>query len=131
MSRSSSHETRLAVIERPQPDLLLVRYREGITFSSEGIAEVIAACEQLTDGAPFGLVSILPGSGDMSLDAMQQEHSTEGFGRQVRAHAIVPSDNLFKRLSEIHYDYHPQQHDVRMFATEGEAVEWVRAMLEE
>lgn len=125
----SMHVTRLATIERQRPDVLLIRYHEETTFDNEGIAEVIAACERIAASEEFGVVSVLPENGEMSLAAMQQEHSTEGFGRRVRAHAIVALGNLFRKLSEIHYNYHPQEHEVRMFATVEEAVTWVQARL--
>lgn len=123
------HETRLAVVERPHPEVLIIHYREDIAFDSEGIAEVIATCERVAGREAFGLVSVLPENGDMNLEAMQQEHSTEGFGVRVRAHAIVPLGNLFRKLAEIHYNYHPQEHEVRMFSTVEEAVGWVKARL--
>lgn len=125
----STHETRLATIVRQRPDVLLIRYHEGITFDNEGIAEVIGACERIAGSEEFGVVSVLPENGEMSLAAMQQEHSTEGFGRRVRAHAIVALGSLFRKLSEIHYNYHPQDHEVRMFGTIEEAVTWVQARL--
>lgn len=125
----SMHETRLATIERQRPDVLVIRYREEITFDVEGIAEVISTCERVAGREEFGVVSVLPENGEMSLAAMQQEHSTDGFGKRVRAHAIVASGNLFRKLSEIHYNYHPQEHEVRMFGTVDEAVTWVQARL--
>lgn len=126
----SFHDTPLATIERQQPGVLIIRYREGITFDNEGIAEVITMCERIAGRDEFGVVSVLPENGEMSLAAMQQEHSTEGFGRRVRAHAIVAQASLFRKLSEIHYDYHPQEHEVRMFGTLEEAVNWVQARLD-
>jgi hypothetical protein len=125
----STHETRLATIVRQRPDVLLIRYHEGITFDNEGIAEVIGTCERIAGREEFGVVSVLPENGEMSLAAMQQEHSTEGFGRRVRAHAIVALGSLFRKLTEIHYNYHPQDHEVRMFGTIEEAVTWVQARL--
>lgn len=127
----SSHGTRLALIDQHQPNLLIIRYREDIAFDSAGIAEVIAACERITGAREFGMISVLPESGDMSLDAMQQEHSTEGMNQRVRAHALVASDSLFKKLATIHYDYHPQEHQVRMFGSLPEALEWVQARLDD
>lgn len=105
------------------------RYHEGITFDNEGIAEVVGTCERIAGSEEFGVVSVLPENGEMSLAAMQQEHSTEGFGRRVRAHAIVALGSLFRKLSEIHYNYHPQDHEGRMFGTIEEAVTWIQARL--
>lgn len=126
----SFHETRLAIVERRAADLVIIRYHEGIGFNSDGIAEVIDACERLTANKDFGMVSVLPEEGEMDLGAMQQEHSTEGINTRVRAHALVASEGLFRKLAEIHYNYHPQQHQVRMFGTVKEAIEWVRARLD-
>lgn len=127
----SFHETRLAVIERRQPDLLIIRYYEDTTFDSAGIAEVIEACERITGDKDFGMISVLPEHGDMSLEAMQQEHSTEGMNQRVRAHALVASEGLFKKLATIHYNYHPQEHQVQMFGTLAEALLWVQARLDD
>ena len=123
-------ETRLAVVEQHAPDLVIIRYHEHVSFDVEGIAEVIAACERLTGDKDFGMVTVLPEEGEMDLDAMQQEHSTEGMNARMRAHALVASEGLFRKLAEIHYNYHPQQHQVRMFGTVKEAVDWVRARLD-
>lgn len=124
------HETRLAVVERQAPDLVIIRYHEHVTFDVDGIAEVIDVCEHLTEDKDFGMVSVLPEEGDMDIEAMQQEHSTEGINARVRAHALVASEGLFRKLAEIHYNYHPQEHQVGMFGTVREAVEWVRARLD-
>lgn len=67
----------------------------------------------------------------MSIEAMQQDHGGPDFARRVRAHAIVAGGELFKRLSEIHYTYHPQPHEVRLFEHETDAREWVRARLDD
>ncbi len=123
------YPVRLAVIERHLPDVVHIRYREGIAFDTEGIAEVIATCERVALKAWFGVISILPADGEMSLAAMQQDHSTPGFADRVRAHALVTSGGLFRSLTEIHYNYHPQTHEVRLFISEAEALTWVQAQL--
>lgn len=125
------HHTRLAEIEKHRPDLLIIRYREEVAFDVVGIAEVIATCERITGEKGFGMISVLPENGDMSLDAMQQEHSTEGMNQRVRAHALVASEGLFKKLATIHYNYHPQEHQVQMFGTLDEALLWVQARLDD
>ena len=76
-----------------------------------------------------GVNGVLPNDGEMDLGAMQQEHSTAGFEHRVRAHALVASDGLFKRLTEIHYAYHPQPYEIRMFTSEQEAMAWVLTVL--
>jgi hypothetical protein len=123
--------TRLAVVERTAPDMVVVRYREGISFDPAGIAEVIDTCERIALQEHFGLVTLLPQDGEMSIEAMQQDHGGPDFARRVRAHAIVAGGELFKRLSEIHYTYHPQPHEVRLFEHETDAREWVRARLDD
>lgn len=122
-------ETRLAIIERSEPDVIVVRYREDIAFDNAGIAEVIAVCERLPLREEFAVITMLPMEGEMSLEAMQVDHSSDGFGKRVRAHALVVGGELFRRLSEIHYNYHPQQHEVRPFADLDEARIWVREQL--
>ena len=42
------HETRLAMIERHRPDVLIIRYHGEAAFDVAGIAEVIATCERIT-----------------------------------------------------------------------------------
>lgn len=125
------HVTRLAVIERQRPDLLIIRYREGAAFDPAGIAEVIATCERVARPGLFGVVSVIPADAQMSLDAMQQDHSTDGFGERVRAHALVLNSNLFRSLARIHYNYHPQQHEVRPFEDQQLALTWVQAQLDD
>ncbi len=129
MSAQRTIETRLATIELVRPDVVVIRYHEGIHFSTDGIAEVIATCERITDDPAFGVIGVLPNDGEMDLGAMQQEHSTAGFEHRVRAHALVASDGLFKRLTEIHYAYHPQPYEIRMFTSEQEAMAWVLTVL--
>ena len=126
----SYHETKLALVERRAPDLVIIRYHEGVAFDSDGIAEVIGVCERITGDKDFGMITVLPEQGEISLEAVRQEHSTEGVNTRVRAHALVASEGLFRKLAEIHYTYHPQQHQVRMFGTVPEAVEWIRARLD-
>lgn len=125
----SFHETRLAVIERRLPEVLIIRYRKGVAFDPEGIAEVIATCERVAMRPQFGVVTLLPADGRMDLTSMQQDHSTPAFSERVRAHALVTAGGMFDRLSEIHYDYHPQQHEVRMFHDLPTALTWVQARL--
>ncbi|HEY0979073.1 MAG TPA: hypothetical protein VGE21_16500 [Flavobacteriales bacterium] len=123
------HEARLAVVERHRPDILIVRYRDGITFESGGLAELVELCERIAGREQFGVISVLPENGETSLDAMQNEHSTDSFGKRVRAHAVVVTTEMFRRLAEIHYNYHPQQHEVRQFGTVVDALEWVQVRL--
>ncbi|MBL7950233.1 MAG: hypothetical protein JNM62_00820 [Flavobacteriales bacterium] len=125
------HETRLAVIERRRPDVLIIRYHEDAAFDVVGIAEVIATCERITGEKEFGMISALPNDGEINLESMQHEHSTEGMNQRVRAHALVASEGLLKKLATIHYNYHPQQHQVHIFGTVEEAVEWVQARLDD
>ncbi len=122
--------TRLAQVERIEADLILVRYRKDVDFDSEGIAEVIAACEKLPLSESFGIISILPEEGGMDMQAMQQEHSTEGISKRLKASAIVAPGELFRRLTEIHYDYHPQNFELSMFSTMNEAHKWARACMD-
>lgn len=123
------HETRLAIIERHRPDVLIIRYHEDAAFDVAGIAEVIATCERITGEKDFGMISVLPTNGEINLGSMQHEHSTEGMNQRVRAHALVASEGLLKKLATIHYNYHPQEHQVRMFSTLEEAVKWVQERL--
>lgn len=125
------HHTRLATIERHRPDLVVIRYREGTAFDVDGIAEALATSESLTGISAFGIVTVLPQDGDMSMDAVQQEHTTEGMNQRLRAHALVAPEGLFKKLAMIHYNYHPQSHPVRMFTNELEAINWVSATMVE
>lgn len=125
------HPTRLAVVEKHRPDVVIIRYHEDAAFDVEGIAEVIATCERITGDKAFGMISVLPENGDISLPAVQEEHSTEGMDQRVRAHALVASEGLLKKLATIHYNYHPQEHEVRMFGGLVEALEWVQARLDD
>ena len=122
--------TRLAQVERIAPDVVLVRYIDDAGFDTAGIAEVMAACEKLPLTEFFAMVNILPIEGGMDMQAMQQEHSTEGISRRVKASAIVVTGELFRRLTEIHYNYHPQHYEVSMFSNMPDAYKWVRAILD-
>lgn len=122
--------TRLAQVERIEPDVVLVRYNEDAAFDVAGISEVIAACEKLPLTEFFAMVNILPEEGGMNMQAMQEEHSTEGISRRVKASAIVFTGELFRRLTEIHYNYHPQHFEVSMFSNVQDAHKWVRAILD-
>lgn len=127
----ASITTRLAQVERIEPDVVVVRYVKDVNFDIPGIAEVLAACEALPLSESFAMISIFPKEGGIDLKAMQQEHSTEGMARRVKASAMVVSGQLFRRLTEIHYNYHPQHFAVRMFSDMDEAQAWVRACLDE
>jgi hypothetical protein len=96
------HETRLATLEKHRPNLHIIRHHDDAAFDVAGIAEVITTCERITGDKEFGMISVLPNMGGMSMDAMQQEHSTEGMEQRVRAHARVASEGLFKKPATIH-----------------------------
>lgn len=131
MAEQTRIETRLAQVERIGPDVVEVRYKEDVDFDTAGIAEVIAACEKLPLSDAFAIISMLPEQGGMDLQAMQQDHSTEGLSQRVKASAIVMNGELFRRLTEIHYTYHPQHYEVRIFSEVNEALVWVRACLDD
>lgn len=109
----------------------MIRYKENMDFDTPGIAETLSACESLPLTDKFGILTILPAEGGLDLDAMQEEHSTEGMSRRVIANAMVVKGELFRRLTEIHYTYHPQHFEVRVFTDAEEARAWVRASLDE
>lgn len=122
--------TRLAQVERIEPDVVLVRYNENAAFDVAGIAEVIAACEKLPLTEFFAAVNILPAEGGMNMQAMQHEHSTAEGARRTKASAIVVTGELLRRLTEIHFNYYPQHFEVRIFSNVQDAHKWVRAILD-
>ncbi len=122
--------TRLAKVKLIEPDVVLVRYNDDAGFDTAGIAEVMAACEKLPMTDSFAMINTLPEEGGMDMQAMQQEHSTEGISRRVKASAIVFTGELIRRLTEIHYNYHPQHFEVSMFSNIEDAHKWVRAVLD-
>lgn len=126
-------ETRLAVIEQRDPELVLVHYRPGAVLDGAGIAEVLAACNELSRTGPFGMVYTVPPDVQVNMRVLQNDYFKEApaLTLRIRAMAVVSSTELFHQLTDIYFSYHPQRFRAENFSTEQEALDWLAHQAED
>ena len=130
METTTTIETRLALVQRVSSDRVEVRFREGITFTTAGIQEILAAREQLgRDAPPARVLIVLPELADFDMDMITRDHYK---GQPVRDHsravAWVVHNDSNERFTQMYFAYFPSPVPSAIFRLETEAMAWLGMM---
>ncbi len=129
VANAKTCDTTLAVVVQVRPDLLEVRFKEGIKMDLAGIEEISAARQSLFSGSGrYGCISLIPEDADFELSASRVDHfahTQDG----LMALAVVARGAMLEMMTKLYFSYFPQR--FRLFATsdEGEARQWMDGQL--
>mgnify|MGYP003393586947 CR=1 FL=1 len=127
-----TYETTLATLVRLRPDLVEVRYKEGITLTSELMAEVQEKRRTIMGGSAYGMITLLPGDIAYDPGSMQVDHlETDRREGLVMATAVVAEAHMIEMLVKIYFSYYPQLHRIHVTSDEAGAREWLEVQLQE
>ena len=125
-------DTRIATLTCARPDLLEIRYKAGVLFTPESVAEVQAARRRLMGARSYATFTVIPADADFSLETMREDHGDGDRGQgRILASAIVIHSSMIERLTHVYFKYFPQLQRVLVTDDEVEARAWMTAQLEE
>ena len=105
-----------AVLECIHPDVLEVRFKEGMAISNEVIDELQQARLEHFAQRPHHLLLIVPEDFDFHVRVMNRDHCAEvGHARITTSVAWVTTTPLARSLVDLYYAYYPSAKEVRMF----------------
>lgn len=122
---SRSFETKLALVDKNARDLIVVSFRARAVFDDEGLAECLAACDELTSISCVQLWEI-PEDADFCPSFVRRDHfASMPLGAVPSALAVVSSNGFLNRLLAIYFAYHPQGFPVAYFHERQLALDWL------
>jgi hypothetical protein len=120
------HTTPLAVLDRSDPDLLVVRFNTDAPLEEKGIAELITLRRQLTQDQPIAVMAVFPEKVDLQPNAVSNNHYREpGTHLGLRALAIVATSPFLWSMGELFLRYYPQPFPADVFRNEEDARAWL------
>jgi hypothetical protein len=123
-------ETRLATMSLVEPGLIVQRFRDGAKLDRPGFEENRKARAELSAGKRHAMLSVFPKDIDFELEITTRDHfQPERDKNTMTALAVVAHDTLATSLSKLFFSYYPQVFDTELFATEDEALTWLRGKL--
>jgi hypothetical protein len=119
-------DTRHATVERTSASLVEIRFKPDVTLDVAGVGEVIAAKQRICAEGEADILAVLPPDMDLEMTVVSADHhALFGDCTNSRRLALAAPDDLNRKLAEIHYRYHPRQHDTAVFMAEDEARAWL------
>lgn len=124
-----SAETRAAVLELLDGQILVIRFRPGMPIDLQGITEVIEQRKSMSAGKRIATITVLPEDLDADVDVFVNDHA-----EQVKEHTLaevcVSANVHHRKLAELYYSNFPQPFATGVFASEKEAISCLRSIME-
>jgi hypothetical protein len=120
-------ETRSAVVERINPDLVICRYKEGVKVDAAAVRENLEARKRFPGHEPYAVIGIFPESVDFDMSLLERNHYSDiALNKVTQLLAIVAHGALFEPVANLYFAYHPTPFTSQVFPTEQEALKWVK-----
>ena len=120
-------DTEAAHLLRRDDGTLEVRFKPGAKLTSENIAEVLKAREDLCGQGPYPVLVVLPADFDFDPGVIARDHYA-GRGLEHCTYAVAwnAASDLGQEMIEMFYRYFPQRFPVKVFRSEVDADGWLR-----
>ncbi|MEX1132635.1 MAG: hypothetical protein WEC15_05375 [Flavobacteriales bacterium] len=128
MSKEHSQliDTRQATVERVSPELIEVRFKPDVKLDAAGIGEVMNAKRTLGQDKEYDVLAVLPAEMDLEINVVSMDHhALNGGCSGSRRLAFAALCGMNQKLAEIYFRYHPRPHETAVFASEGDARDWL------
>ena len=124
-----SAETRAAILEMLDGQILVIRFKRGTPIDLQGVTEVIERRRSMSAGKRTAIITVLPEDLDVDVDVFVNDHA-----QQVKdltlAEVCVSANVHHRRLAELYYSNFPQPFATGVFASEKAAIDWLHSIME-
>jgi hypothetical protein len=121
-------QTRIAVMSLAAPGLIEQRFRAGVAMDRAGFEENRLVRHELGGEGPYVMLSVFPDAIDFDLAVTTTDHFEPERGRGgLVALAVVAKDSMGETIAKLYFSYFPPHFPARVFQTEVEAREWLKA----
>jgi len=121
-----------ATLEKPRPDLVVVRFKPGTLADGNNLMISLAARRQHTGGLPHVAVLIAPEDSDFAPSILSKNQYTgTGADTFTKALAIVCPNPTMRNILELYFAMHLVSFPVRFFNSEKEGMAWAIAQCPE
>ena len=126
-------ETKSAIVERMNPDMVICKYKPGVKVDAAAVRENLEARKRFPGKEPYAVIGIFPEDVDFDMSLLNTDHYKNVAVNDVTSLlAIVAEGSLFENIAELFFAYHPQSFSTRVFSNIQDALIWVeerRALL--
>ena len=121
-------ETRNAVMSLTAPGFIEQRFRAGVAMDRAGFEENRLVRHQLGGEGPYVMLTVFPDAVDFDLAVTTTDHFELERGKSgLVALAVVARDSMGETITKLYFSYFPPHFPTRVFQTEAEAHDWLRA----
>ncbi len=124
-----STETRAAVLEMLDGQILVIRFKPGMPMDLQGVTEVIERRKSISAGKRIATITVLPEDLDADVDVFVTDHA-EQVKDLTLAEVCVSANVHHRRLAELYYSNFPQPFATGVFGSEKEAISWLHSIME-
>ena len=118
-------ETPLALVRLTRPGWMEVHFKPGLTFTVEGVQQMMRARQLLGNAGRHRALMLLPDYVDFDLDMFTTDHHQVVPQPHTEAMAWVVLSERNKRFAEMYLAYFPPPFPSRVFLTEAEGRAWL------
>ena len=121
-------DTPLALVRYTAPDRVEVRFKEGLTFTIAGIAEMMKARQALGTAGPHRAMMVLPEDVDFELSMISTDHYKQIPQPNTEAVAWVAQNERNAHFTRLYLAYWPPPFPSEVFLTEAEGRAWLESV---
>lgn len=114
-----------ATLEKPRPDLIVVRFRPGSLADGNNLLISVAARREHCGGQPHIAVLIVPEDSDFAPSILgKNQYLGTGAETFTKALAVVCPNPTVRNIIELYFAMHLVSFPVQYFSNEAAAMEW-------
>ncbi len=121
-------DTPLATVRYTTPQRVEVRFKPGLTFTVQGIAEMMLARQQLGAAGPHRALMIFPDDVDFELSMLSTDHYKQVPQPNTEAVAWVAQNERNMHFTRLYLAYWPPPFPSEVFLTEDEGRAWLESV---
>jgi hypothetical protein len=122
---SSAVDTPLAVVRRTAPDRVEVHFKEGRTFTVEGIRRMMEVRQQMGEAGAHSALIVMPEVVDFDLPMITTDHYSAVPQPNTLAVAWVTQNERNATFTRLYLAYFPPPFPSAVFLEEAEARQWL------
>lgn len=116
-----------AVVEMPNPGLVVVRYAPGAIISAALIRELIGVRRRMVGRTPHVVIGIFPENLEFDMSLLQSDHYASPEEMEgLMAMAVVAEGAVVHPIAKLYFAYFPTRFKSRVFSLEREGMAWIR-----
>lgn len=126
----NSPETELATITTVRPDVVSIRFKDGITLTTKALAEVLELRKAHFGEEPHHVVLVSPAYLDFDLDVMSTNHCEQARTFEcTRSVSWVANSEVNRSMMQLYYAYFPSKMPLRIVMEENDLTSWLASDL--